>query len=192
MKKSYYIIGAVILAVLIIGGFIMNGKSNANSGNVVLETSMGKIVIELYSDKSPITVNNFLSYVNDKSYDNTVFHRVIKDFMIQGGGFTESGQEKETRNSIKLESNNGLSNLRGTIAMARTSVPDSATNQFFINTKDNTFLDYNSRNAGYAVFGKVIEGMEVVEEIENVQTTTKNGMSDWPVEEVKIIRAYIK
>lgn len=154
---------------------------------IVMETSLGDIELELYPNEAPITVKNFLSYIESGFYDGTVFHRVIEGFMIQGGGFTESGEEKDTDSPIKLESNNGLKNERGTIAMARTMVEDSATSQFFINTADNDFLNYGYRDAGYAVFGKVTKGMDVVEKIEASQTATKNRMEDWPVEDVVII-----
>ena len=174
-----------------------NTNSSGNSNNssnpvVIIETSKGNIEIELYPEKAPITVENFLRYANEGFYDNTVFHRVIAGFMVQGGGFTSDGKEKTTHETIQLESNNGLKNKEGTIAMARTSVPDSATSQFFINAQDNVFLDYSAGNPGYAVFGKVISGMEVVKAIEKVQTTTKFGMKDWPVDDVKIVKAYLK
>jgi cyclophilin family peptidyl-prolyl cis-trans isomerase len=143
---------------------------------VVMETSKGTIKIELFADKAPITVKNFLSYVDDKFYDGTIFHRVISDFMIQGGGFESGPKEKEkTKPSIKNESANGVSNERGTIAMARTNDPDSATAQFFINVKDNRNLDAAQGRPGYAVFGKVIEGMDVVDKIKEVPTTTKQA-----------------
>jgi cyclophilin family peptidyl-prolyl cis-trans isomerase len=146
-----------------------------------METSKGTVKIELFADKSPITVKNFLSYVDDKFYDGTIFHRVIKDFMIQGGGFELGLKEKErTKPPIKNESANGVSNERGTIAMARTGDPDSATAQFFINVEDNNGkrekgpnLDALQGRSGYAVFGKVIEGMDVVDKIRGVETTTK-------------------
>jgi cyclophilin family peptidyl-prolyl cis-trans isomerase len=143
---------------------------------VVIDTSMGKITVELFADKAPITVKNFLSYVDDKFYDGTVFHRVLgkpnadKDFMIQGGGFQRGLVEKETKKPIKNEAGNGLSNERGTLAMARTNDPDSATAQFFINVAANDFLDKNDRSAGYAVFGKVVQGMDVVDKIKAVET----------------------
>ena len=159
---------------------------NKENPKVLMKTSLGDIIIELYPNKAPITVENFLTYVNENFYDDTVFHRVISGFMIQGGGYTENGNEKKTHDAIKLESNNGLSNERGTIAMARTMIANSATSQFFINTNDNDFLDYGVRDAGYAVFGKVIDGMDIVEMIEAVQTATKYGASDWPVENVII------
>jgi len=179
----------------ITNGNDLNMSINKNISNiVVIETTKGNIEVELNSSASPITVKNFKTYVSAGFYDGTVYHRVIPGFMIQGGGFLPNGNQKEVMSPIKLESNNGLSNLTGTIAMARTNVPDSATSQFFINTKDNTFLDYvNASNPGYAVFGKVISGMDVVYEIEKVSTTTKYGMyQDWPVDNIVINRVYFK
>src|SRR6266436_3724154 len=134
---------------------------------VVMETSLGTIKIELDAAKAPITVKNFLSYVDDKFYDGTIFHRVISNFMIQGGGFEPGMRQKPTKGQIKNESSNGLKNARGTVAMARTNVPDSATSQFFINLKDNTFLNKEEAqdNVGYCVFGKVIDGQDVVDKI---------------------------
>jgi len=149
---------------------------------VVMETSMGQIVIELYPDKAPVTVENFLRYVDEKHYDGTIFHRVIKRFMIQGGGYTQDMRDKETHAPIKNEAANGLKNKRGTLAMARTSEINSATDQFFINTQDNSFLDHGTRDYGYAVFGKVVEGMDVVDKIESVQT----GAQDRPTKPVII------
>jgi cyclophilin family peptidyl-prolyl cis-trans isomerase len=141
---------------------------------VVMETSKGIVKIELFADKAPVTVKNFLGYVDDKFYDGTIFHRVISDFMVQGGGFETGLIEKEkTKPPIKNESSNGVSNERGTIAMARTNDPDSATAQFYINVKDNVPLDTASGRPGYAVFGKVIEGMDIVDQIKGVETTTK-------------------
>jgi len=140
---------------------------------VVIETSMGKIKAELYEDKAPATVKNFLGYVDDKFYDGTVFHRVMPTFMIQGGGFEPGMKQKKTKDPIKNESANGLSNLKGTLAMARTPNPDSATSQFFINVVDNKRLDRSDDDAGYCVFGKVTEGMDVVDKIKAVKTGTK-------------------
>ena len=160
-------------------------KSESNI--VKLETSMGDIVIKLDEQAAPVSVRNFLSYVEAGFYDGTIFHRVIPGFMIQGGGFTEQMARKETSDPIVNEAKNGLGNARGSIAMARTSDPDSATSQFFINHSDNEFLNYIDENrAGYAVFGKVTEGMDVVDAIAAVKTTTKNGMEDVPVETVTI------
>jgi cyclophilin family peptidyl-prolyl cis-trans isomerase len=142
---------------------------------VVMETSMGTIKIELYPEKSPVTVKNFLRYTDEKFYDGTIFHRVMPNFMIQGGGFLPGLREKKTHEPIKNEAANGLSNTRGTIAMARTNDPDSATSQFFINVVDNDRLDKAKERfgIGYCVFGKVIEGMDVVDKIRNVETGTR-------------------
>ncbi|MEA1925561.1 MAG: peptidylprolyl isomerase [Candidatus Altiarchaeota archaeon] len=159
---------------------------------VVFETSEGVFEVELYRDKAPITVENFLSYVDDGSFDGTVFHRVIDGFMIQGGGFTPDGSQKKTHAPIKLESDNGLLNLNGTIAMARTMVPDSATSQFFINVADNSFLDYKPNNPGYAVFGKVTSGMDKVMRISKVERGAKGQHQDWPLEDIVIKKAYVK
>jgi peptidyl-prolyl cis-trans isomerase A (cyclophilin A) len=152
---------------------------------VVIDTSMGEITVELDAEKAPTTTKNFLDYVDDKFFDGLIFHRVIPRFMIQGGGFDEQMNQKRQglRAPIRNESGNGLTNVKGTIAMARTSDPNSATSQFFINHKDNPFLD---QGAGYAVFGKVTDGMDVVDKIANVQTTTRRGMADVPVEAVVI------
>ncbi len=154
---------------------------------VVLETTEGNITIELNAEKAPLTVKNFLQYVEDGFFNGTIFHRVIPDFMIQGGGFTKDMRQKGTRASIKNEAENGLKNDRGTIAMARTGVVDSATAQFFINHKDNDALNHkddSDRNYGYAVFGKVTEGMDVVDKIAGVKTgvrqTAKGPMQNVP------------
>lgn len=164
---------------------------------VVMETSLGTIEIELNRDLAPITVENFVSYVEEGFYDEVSFHRIIKGFMIQGGGLDSTGEYKETRDPIAIESQNGLKNVRGAIAMARSSDPDSATSQFFINTVNNENLDYPSFDGyGYTVFGLVISGMEVVDAIEAVATDTRDTlygpMSDWPVEDIIIISAYMK
>jgi peptidyl-prolyl cis-trans isomerase A (cyclophilin A) len=154
---------------------------------VVIDTSMGPITVELDREKAPITVENFLKYVDGKFFDNLIFHRVISDFMIQGGGFDEEMREKSQgqKGEIKNESNNGLSNARGTIAMARRRDPDSAQNQFYINVKDNKGLDFPS-GGGYTVFGKVTDGMDAVDKIRRVRTTIKNGMENVPAEPVVI------
>lgn len=159
---------------------------------VKLETSMGDMVIELNEEAAPVTVKNFLGYVEEGFYDGTIFHRVIPDFMIQGGGFTAEMTKKETHAPIINEASNGLKNERGTTAMARTNDPDSATAQFFINHTDNDFLNYvDKNNPGYAVFGKVVEGMEATDTIAAVETTTQNGMGDVPVEPVVIKSAKV-
>jgi len=156
---------------------------------VILKTSMGDIKIELDSEKAPITVKNFLDYVDSKYYNGTIFHRVISNFMVQGGGLTPNMQQKLTKKPIKNEAYNGLSNERGTVAMARTNIVDSATSQFFINVKNNTFLDHKDQSAqrfGYCVFGKVIDGMDVVDKIKNVKTGKKGYSRDVPVQPVFI------
>jgi len=159
---------------------------------VKLETSMGDIVIELNEQAAPVTVKNFLEYVEQGHFNGTIFHRVIPNFMIQGGGFTSEMEQKQTRAPIVNEASNGLGNDRGTIAMARTSDPDSATCQFFINHRNNRSLNYiKNVNPGYTVFGKTIEGMDVVDAIAKVKTTTRMGMDDVPVEPVMIISATV-
>ena len=158
---------------------------------VIIETSLGTIKAELNPAKAPLSVKNFLEYVDAKFYDGTIFHRVISTFMIQGGGFDKSMKQKETRAPIKNEGQNGLKNARGTLAMARTSIPDSATSQFFINVVDNGMLDFPSPDGvGYAVFGKVTEGLDVVDKIKATPTGLKGGMRDVPttVVEIKSIR----
>ena len=159
---------------------------------VVLDTSAGKIRIGLYQDKSPVSVENFLRYVRKGQYDGTVFHRVIPGFMIQGGGMTADLKEKPTDKPIKNEARNGVRNSRGTLAMARTNDPDSATAQFFINVKDNPFLDFGIRGAGYAVFGEVLDGMDVVDKIAAVPTTTRAGNEGVPVTAVVINSARVE
>jgi cyclophilin family peptidyl-prolyl cis-trans isomerase len=155
---------------------------------VLMKTSMGDIQIKLFQDKAPVSVANFLAYVDEKFYDGTIFHRVIKDFMVQGGGFTNDLGKKDTKAAIKNEASNGLSNKRGTLAMARTNVVDSATSQFFINVVDNKFLDHNTRDFGYAVFGEVTEGMDVVDKIRAVKTGAKAPFaSDCPLTPVTIV-----
>ncbi len=150
-----------------------------------IETSMGTIKARLDSAKAPITVKNFVGYVNDGTYAGTVFHRVIPGFMIQGGGFNSQGEQKPVGEPIKNEAMNGLLNKRGTLAMARTGVVDSATDQFFINLIDNDFLNYQSdSNYGYAVFGEVVEGMDIVDSIADVKTSSRGPFDDWPVQDV--------
>lgn len=168
------------------------GENMSKNPRVIMETSKGRITIELYPDKAPITVQNFLSYVDSGLYDGTIFHRVIPGFMVQGGGFEKGMQEKLTNAPIKNEAGNGLLNDRGTVAMARTSVVDSATSQFFINVADNTFLNHRDDTAqgyGYCVFGKVVDGMDVADAISKVQTTTSGHYEDVPVEDVLILSA---
>ena len=154
---------------------------------VVMETSLGSIKLELDGDKAPVTVNNFLSYVEDGFYDGTVFHRVIPNFMIQGGGFEPGLKQKKTKAPIQNEAPNGLSNMRGTIAMARTSDLNSATAQFFINVEDNQGLD--DRRSPYCVFGKVVEGMDVVDKIKAVSTGRRGPHENVPAQDVTIVAA---
>jgi peptidyl-prolyl cis-trans isomerase B (cyclophilin B) len=159
---------------------------------ITLKTSVGDIVIELDHEKAPKSCENFEQYVREGHYDGTIFHRVIGNFMIQGGGFMPDMMQKATRDPIENEAANGLSNVNGSIAMARTSAPHSATAQFFINVKDNSFLDHPGQDGwGYCVFGKVTGGMDVVEQIKGVDTTNKAGHSDVPVEPIVIEKAEI-
>ena len=184
----------VVMAMLV---FACPSFSEAGSKNPVVEmkTTKGTIVIEVYPEKAPKTVTNFLRYVRWGQYDDTIFHRVIPNFMIQGGGFTTQMKKKVTEMPVENEADNGLKNDRGTIAMARTPDPHSATSQFFINIKNNDFLNHKSktpRGWGYTSFGKVIKGMDVVDEISKVKTGSKAGMSDVPIEDVVIIEAVLK
>jgi cyclophilin family peptidyl-prolyl cis-trans isomerase len=160
----------------------------AGNPTVVMQTSQGTIEIELWPDKAPISVKNFLSYADQGFYDGTIFHRVIKGFMIQGGGLDKEMKKKTTAGPIKNEADNGLKNTAGTIAMARTPAVDSATSQFFINTVDNQALDHAGPGSrfGYAVFGKVVSGSDVVQAIESTQTTVRAGMKDVPSEPIVI------
>jgi cyclophilin family peptidyl-prolyl cis-trans isomerase len=168
--------------------FALAGAARAEPVLVVMKTSKGDVTLELDADKAPDTVRNFLRYVDEGFYDGTVFHRVIKNFMIQGGGFTPDMKQKKTHEPVKNEAKNGLKNLRGTLAMARTSDPHSATAQFFINHKDNDFLDYPGQDGwGYTVFGKVTGGMEVVDAIATVPTGSSGGFRDVPTETVTIL-----
>ena len=160
--------------------------ADAKLPHVLLDTSMGQIEVELDAVKAPVSTQNFLTYVDQGYYNNTIFHRVIPGFMVQGGGFTRDMREKEAAAPIKNEADNGLHNVRGTLAMARTQVKDSATSQFFINQKDNDFLDHGGRDFGYAVFGKVVKGMDVVDTIANAPTTTSRGMQNVPSDPIMI------
>lgn len=161
----------------------------AENPRVLLTTSMGEIELELEAEKAPISVENFLGYVERGFYDGTVFHRIIPGFMVQGGGFDEGLNQKPTRQPIKNEADNGLHNVRGTLAMARTQDVNSATSQFFINHRDNAFLDHGSRDFGYAVFAKVVRGMDVVDQIAQVPTGNRSMMQNVPLKPVKIVSA---
>jgi peptidyl-prolyl cis-trans isomerase B (cyclophilin B) len=191
-------LGAVILAGCLAAGLILGTGPSARAERshplVKLETSMGDITLELYPDKAPATVANFLEYVKAGFYNGTIFHRVIDGFMIQGGGMNAQMQEKPTRAPIKNEADNGLKNEPYTIAMARTNNPDSATAQFFINVANNTFLNHTAktpRGWGYAVFGKVVKGQDVVDKIKALPTTTSGPYQNVPQEPVTIIKATV-
>jgi cyclophilin family peptidyl-prolyl cis-trans isomerase len=183
-KENKNKIVIIILVAIIVTLFLIVFPTTNQKAKI--QTSKGDIIVELYPNKAPITVENFKTYVKEDFYQGTVFHRVIPGFMIQAGGFTQEGQQKQTHSPIILESDNGLLNEKYTIAMARTKNPNSATSQFFINTANNNFLNYGVRDEGYAVFGKVISGFEIVDEIEKVQTISKNGAQNWPVENIII------
>jgi cyclophilin family peptidyl-prolyl cis-trans isomerase len=158
---------------------------------ITIKTNHGDISVELFDEKAPISCDNFRQYVTDGHFNNTVFHRVIPNFMIQGGGMDETLSSKPTREPIKNEADNGETNVRGTLAMARTGVVDSATSQFFINLRDNDFLNHSGRDFGYAVFGRVSDGMDVVDAIAAVPTGNQGGHQDVPVEPVTILEVTI-
>jgi peptidyl-prolyl cis-trans isomerase B (cyclophilin B) len=187
---SRYLILFIVLFVFTLPGF---GKENANP-KVSFETTLGNIVVELYPDKAPVSVENFIGYIKSGFYNGTIFHRVIDNFMIQGGGFDKDLNQKETREPIVNEAANGLKNYRGTLAYARTNVVNSATSQFFINVADNDFLNHRDKTQqgyGYAVFGKVIQGMDVVDKIKKVKTGVQGGMQDVPLVPVVILSAKV-
>jgi len=182
---------AAFAALMIMGSL---SASAADNPRVKFTTNFGSFTVELYPDKAPITVKNFLMYVNSGYYNGTIFHRVIKGFMIQGGGLEPGLKDKNSRDPIKNEADNGLRNDTGTIAMARTSDPHSATDQFFVNTHDNDFLNFQARNAkgwGYTVFGKVIEGMDTVNKIEFTPTYKDGPKQDVPIKDVIIEKAEV-
>lgn len=156
---------------------------------VVFETNFGDITLELMPEEAPITVENFLQYVDDGFYDGTIFHRVVPGFVIQGGGFNEAMEQKQTREPIKNEADNGVKNTRGSLSMARTQQVDSATSQFFINLNDNAFLDHGSRDFGYAVFARVVDGIDVVDQIARVATGNHGMHQDVPQEPVIVQQA---
>ena len=194
MSRSFLAL-SILVGCFITMNLITNSEAESVEKNpvVVVSTDSGDIEVELYPEKAPKTVENFLAYANEKFYDGTVFHRVIKGFMIQGGGMTPDMKQKDTKAPIVSESNNGLKNMRGTIAMARTNDPNSATSQFFINHKDNAFLDYKGgSDVGYTVFGKVISGIEAVDKIAEVKTGSKGFHQDVPVNSVIIKSVSIK
>lgn len=174
--------------------FATENKMSDTNTKVKLTTSLGDIVIQLNSEKAPVSAANFLTYVQEGFYNGTIFHRIIPDFMAQGGGFDTNFNQKEVHAPIKNEADNGLKNTRGSIAMARTNVPDSATAQFFINYKDNSFLNHTGKNAsgwGYAVFGEVIEGMDVVDAMAKQATGNRGGHQDVPKTDIVIEKAEV-
>ena len=185
---------AVLAVLAFTGAFAGSAAKAADKPVVVIETSLGNITVELEADRAPKTVENFLKYVDKEFYNGTVFHRVMSNFMIQGGGMKPDLSEKPVRAPITLESGNGLNNLRGTVAMARTPAPNSATSQFFVNVVDNAFLDKaNSRDGnGYAVFGKVVEGMDVVDKIKSVPVKNAGPFQNVPVTPVIIKKASLE
>lgn len=186
MKKIFPLLSAFFFAATAV-------EAVAQKVHVEIKTNQGVIVLELDAKKAPITTANFLKYVDEGFFSGTIFHRVIDNFMIQGGGFTQDFQPKKGHPPIKNEAANGLKNLKGTIAMARTNNPHSATSQFFINVKDNDFLNYSKGNAGYAVFGKVIQGMEVIDKIKSIPTGSGGAFpTDVPQTSVVIESAKIK
>jgi cyclophilin family peptidyl-prolyl cis-trans isomerase len=190
-KATLFLMLAAI--VLTAGATTMYADNHADNPIVVMETNKGTIKIECYPDKAPVTVENFLWYVDNKFYDGLVFHRVKPGFVIQGGGFTKDMVKKETKPPIENEAKNGLKNDKYWLSMARTPQINSATSQFFINLVDNDFLNHRNESAqgyGYAVYAKVIEGMEIVDEIGKVQTASKNGMDDVPVTPVIMTKVY--
>lgn len=183
----------IFLSFLLITG--CNAMTDAKNPKITMQSNKGTFVMELYPEKAPNTVANFLAYAKEGFFEGTIFHRVIPGFMIQGGGFTEDMQQKPTKAQIEIESDNGLKNNLGTIAMARTNDPNSATAQFFINVKDNGFLNFTAPTAqgyGYTVFGKIIEGLDVVQEIEKVATGNHGGHSDVPNEAIVIEKVTVK
>ena len=189
MRKLFYAALVALIAVM-----ASNMDAAAASQKVKLATSAGDIVLELDGDKAPATVANFIAYVQAKHYDGTIFHRVIRGFMIQGGGFEPGLRQKATRAPIRNEADNGLKNVAGAIAMARTSDPDSASAQFFINTVDNPSLDHREKSArgwGYAVFGKVVQGMDVVKKIEAAPTGRSGRFDDVPATDIVILSAQV-
>lgn len=180
MLKAFFTAATLVLA---------SSAWAAENPHVVLTTNQGEIELELDAQKAPVSVQNFLSYVDSGFYKGTIFHRVIPGFMIQGGGFTQDMQQKDTQAPIRNEADNGLKNTRGTVSMARTAAVNSATSQFFINVSDNAFLDHGQRDFGYAVFAKVTRGMDVVDKIAGVSTVSKGMFQNVPREPILILAA---
>lgn len=185
---------SVLLCISATSSFATEKKMSEPSSKIKLTTSLGAIIVQLNTEKAPVSSANFLTYVNEGFYNGTIFHRVIKGFMAQGGGFDAAFKQKETHASIKNEADNGLKNARGTLAMARTNDPNSATGQFFINLKDNGFLDHTSPTPsgwGYAVFGEVVDGMDVVDKMAEQPTGNKGGHQDVPKTDIIIEKAEV-
>ena len=186
--------GVYAIAFFLISSLAVSAAENTARPRVKIETTKGEIIIELFAQEAPKTVANFLQYVNDGFYNGTIFHRVIKNFMIQGGGMTEDMAQKQTREPIVNEADNGRANILGTVAMARKPDPNSATAQFFINVKDNTPLNFRNKSPqgwGYCVFGRVVSGMDIVKEIENIPTAMKDGVPDVPVTAVVMTKVSV-
>ncbi len=206
MKLTKKAVVSVLLIFLFAGSglvVLMGNEAPPQGETVIFQTSMGTFEIQVDRTHAPVTADNFIKYVKAGFYNGTVFHRVMPGFVVQGGGFTSAGEEKTTRAPIKLESNNGLSNAAGTVAMARTNSADSATSQFYVNLVDNTDLNYKSTSSpGYAVFGRIVSGMDVINNIAGVKTGTRNvffpqynqtmPFSDWPVQDVIVTGCYVK
>ena len=198
MKHLTGLILATVVGLLPVTGYSQDNQSNAKGADMVIvtmETNKGVITLELDAEKAPLSVENFVKYARAGHYDGTIFHRVIPGFMVQGGGFDTDMKQKGTNPPIKIEADNGLKNTRGTVAMARTSDPDSATSQFFINVADNAFLDHKSptqQGWGYAVFGRVTDGMDVVDSVEKVKTGNNQGHQDVPLEAVIIQKVTVE
>jgi cyclophilin family peptidyl-prolyl cis-trans isomerase len=185
-----HLVNVFFAALLLVASTI--SAAEKTQPQIILETNMGQIVLELNPQAAPETVKNFIQYVEERFYDGIIFHRVIENFMIQAGGHRfDLTPKNPSRPPITNESNNGLKNLRGTIAMARTSLPDSATSQFFINHKTNTFLDYQKNRPGYAVFGKVVSGMDVIDKIATSETKAVGRLTDLPAKTISIIKARV-
>jgi len=189
---SGFLVFVLIIAIIFLVFSVAKPKEKEITKEIaVFETTQGIFEIELDRNSAPITVENFVNYVKSGFYDGTVFHRVMPNFVVQAGGYTQNGKSKERGSPIFLESKNGLSNKLGTVAMARTMIENSATSEFYINLKDNLFLDYAPGNPGYAVFGKIVKGLEVIFEIAKQPTKTKYNMENWPVQDIIIVKAYM-
>lgn len=192
MYISGFLVFVLIIAIIFLVFSVAKPKEKEITKEIaVFETTQGIFEIELDRNSAPITVENFVNYVKSGFYDGTVFHRVMPNFVVQAGGYTQNGKSKERGSPIFLESKNGLSNKLGTVAMARTMIENSATSEFYINLKDNLFLDYAPGNPGYAVFGKIVKGLEVIFEIAKQPTKTKYNMENWPVQDIIIVKAYM-